>query len=286
MKFKKLRMALLRTKLEKSDFYEDIIFEKEVVNEKNVKRVVAQWINNLQSYKQIRVEKFRYLFSELYEVVFPIKITEDYSYNGLDIKFLDDEGKEYYMSKRNLYRYGNIENYIIGRRDSLLEPLVDRNFRYKISKDNTIKLTETGAMRLKQNGKNDDIVVNFYYNFENYTTEAQLSSFVTTNRIKIKYPTRGNKFDKMVLKFLFDSSEIIEYYYNVFPILKWIVAAISDEKVSISITSEISGRICSDIDVVNGIVQKYTVTEIINEGEMNRIEKNFTKDLKTFLTNN
>lgn len=285
MNFRKLRMALLRIRLDKSDFYEDIIFEKKLVNE-DVKRIVAEWMTNLQNYKQIRVEKFKDLFNELDEIIFPIKIKESYSYRCLEIEFLDNEGKEYYMSKRNLYNYYDIETYIIGRKNSLLEPLVDRDFHYKISEDKTIILTETGAMRLKQDGTDDDIVVEFCYDSEKHTTEAKLKSYVSTNKIKIKYPTMSDEFDKMVLVFLFDSNETKWYYYNVFPILKWIAETISDEKVSISITAEIEGEICSEIDVVNGIVQKYTTTEIKNEGELHIIKKIFAKDLKIFLTEN
>lgn len=285
MNFRKLRMALLRIRLEKSDFFEDIIFEKKIVS-KNVKGIVAEWMSNLQNYKRIRVEKFKDLFNELDEIVFPIKIKMFYSYISLEIEFLDDEGKEYYMSKRNLYNYKNIETYIIGRKNSSLEPLVDRDFHYKISEDKTIILTETTAMRLKQDGTDDDIAVDFCYDSEKHTTEATLKSYVSTNKIKIKYPTMSDEFDKMVLKFLLDSDETKWYYYNVFPILKWIAVAISDEKVSISITAEIEGEICSEIDMVNGIVRKYTTTEIINEGEMHIIKKIFAKDLKIFLTEN
>lgn len=285
MNFRKLRMTLLRIRLEKSDFYEDIIFEKKLVS-KDVKRIVAEWMTNLQNYKQIRVEKFKELFNELDEIIFPIKIKESHSYRSLEIEFLDDEGKEYYMSKRNLYNYHNMKTYIIGRKNSSLEPLVDRDFHYKISEDKTIILTETGAMRLKQDGTNDDIAVDFCYDSEKHTTEAKLKSYISTNKIKIKYPTMSDEFDKMVLAFLFDSNETKWYYYNVFPILKWIAATISDEKVSISITAEIEGEICSEIDVVNGIVQKYITTEIINEGEMHIIKKIFAKDLKIFLTEN
>ena len=59
--------------------------------------------------------------------------------------------------------------------------------------------------------------------------------------------------------------------------------AISDERISISIVAEVEKEIVSEIDVVNGIVQKYTVTKIINEGEMHIIKKLFAKELNKFL---
>lgn len=283
MKFRKLGMTLLRRKIKKSDFYEDIIFGDKIARKKvkRIKKIIMTWM----AYEKIKVEKFKDLLNGLDEIVFPIRITESYGYLTLDIRFLDDEGKEYYMFKRDLYNYE--ENYyIIGRRNSPLEPLIDRNFYYKISEDKTIILTETSAMRLKQDGTNDDIVVDFCYNHTEHTTEAKLHSYEQKRKIKIKYPTMSNEFDKSVLKFLFDSNETTLYYYNVFPILKWIKTLISDEKVSICITSEIEGEISSQIDVVNGIVQKHITTKIINEGEMCITKKNFSKDLKEFLTEN
>ena len=87
----------------------------------------------------------------------------------------------------------------------------------------------------------------------------------------------------MVMNYLFESNESKWYYYDVFPILKWMVMAISDERISISIVAEVEKEIVSEIDVVNGIVQKYTVTKIINEGEMHIIKKLFAKELNKFL---
>lgn len=285
MKFRKLRITLLRRKIEKSNFYEEIIFENKIV-EKNVKKILAEWMASLQEYKQIRVKKFKDLFVELNEIIFPIRIKDSYGYKSIDIIFLDAEGKEYYMLKRNLYDYYTMETYIIGRRNSSLEPLVDRDFHYKICEDKSIALIETGAMQLKQDGTNGDIVVDFCPNSIERTTEAKLSSYKQKRKIKIKYPMMSEELDKMVLSFLFNINEATWYYYNVFPILKWIAAVIPDKQVSISIIAEIEEKIYSEIEVVNGIVKKYTITEIINEGEIHIIEKVFSKDLKEFLTEN
>ena len=184
------------------------------------------------------------------------------------------------MLKRCIYSYDDIENYIIGRRNSILEPLVDRDFLYKICKDGTIILMETGAMRLKLDGNNDDIVVDFCYDSKKHTTEATLKSYTSNNKMKIQYPTIGHEFDKKVLEFLFHINEENNYYYDVFPILKWMLLSICNEKVSLSITTEVEGNICSEINIMNGIVQRYTKTEIISEG----VKLIFAKELAKFLT--
>lgn len=282
MKFREAKVRLLRKELEKSKFYEDIIFANELVSEK-VKNIVAEWIFDLQEYKDIEINKFKDLFNELDEVVFPIKIKECYGMN-LYIKFLDAEGNEYYMSKY-LYDYYSISQYMIGRRNSSLEPLVDREFYYQIYEDKTIKLIKTCALQLNQDGKNKDIIVYFCYNHDENTTEAILQSYSSENIIRIKYPTMSDEFDKMVLKFFFDN-ESKWYYYDVFPILKWIVTARSKENLSISVVAEVEKEIFSEIEVVNGVVQKYTVTKIINEGEMHIIKKLFAKEVTEFLAQN
>lgn len=282
MRFRKMRLALLRTKLATNGFYKGITFQNRVIKRK-VKKVLAEWMFCLERYKEIRVESFKELFSELHEVVFPIKIEECYG-RSLDIIFIDNEGKEYYMSKRCIYSYKEIENYIIGRRNSLLEPLVDRDFHYKISKDGTIILMETGAMKLKPDGKNDDTVVDFCYDSQKYTTEATLRFYASNNKMKMQYPTMGCEFDKKVLKFLFHINEKDYNFYDVFPVLKWIILTMPNEKVSLSITAEEEGDICSEVNITNGIVQRYTKTEIISEGEISISKLIFAKELEEFLS--
>ena len=141
-------------------------------------------------------------------------------------------------------------------------------------------------MLLKKDGKNDGIVVDFSYNAEKHTTKAKLKSYTSKRKICIEYPTKNDEFDKMVLRFLFNIYEKTEYYYNVFPILKMMLQELATEKVSISITAESEGEICSEVEVVNGIVKKYTQTKIINEREMIRNKNILEKDLKDFLKEN
>lgn len=282
MKFRKMSLAVLRIKSEHNGFYEGVLFQNQATN-KAVKKVLSRWMQCLAKDKGITIESFKELFSQLHEIVFPIKIEFCYGTSSFHMVIVDNEGKEYYMSKECILDYNNVETYIIGRRNSLLEQLVDREFQYKISKDKTIVLTRTLAMRLKADGTNDDIVVDFCYDSQKYITEATLKSFVSNNEIKMQYPTVRSEIDKKVVEFLFSISEGKFYYYNVVPILKWMLLAIPMETVSLFIRAEVEGEICSEIDIRNGIVERYMRTEIISEGEIRKIELIFAKALDEFL---
>lgn len=281
MKFRKIRKALFRARLEISGFYDGVTFQGKNV-EKKVKKVLAEWMFCLKEYKEIRVECFKDLFSKLHEVAFPIKIEEGYG-SSLNIIIIDNKGTEYYMIKRGIYVYNDMESYIIGRRNGLLEPLVDRDFHYKISKDGTITLIETGAMKLKEDVTNDDIVVDFCFDSKEHTTEATLKSYASNSKIKMKYTTMDDEFDKKVQEYLFNVNEKNYYYYDVFPILKWMLSTLPSQNVSLSITAEVDDEICSKIDVVQGIVQRYAKTEIINEGERRTSIDVFAKRIEDFL---
>lgn len=281
MEFRKIRKALFRARLEISGFYDGVTFQGKNV-EKKVKKVLAEWMFCLKEYKEIRVECFKDLFSKLHEMAFPIKIEEGYG-SSLNIIIIDNKGTEYYMTKRGIYVYNDMESYIIGRRNGLLEPLVDRDFHYKISKDGTITLIETGAMKLKEDVTNDDIVVDFCFDSKEHTTEATLKSYASNSKIKMKYTTMDDEFDKKVQEYLFNVNEKNYYYYDVFPILKWMLLILPSQNVSLSITAEVDDEICSEIDVVQGIVQKYTKTEIINEGERRTSIDVFAKRIEDFL---
>lgn len=281
MEFREIRKALFRARLEISGFYDGVTFQGKNV-EKKVKKVLAEWMFCLKEYKEIRVECFKDLFSKLHEMAFPIKIEEGYG-SSLNIIIIDNKGTEYYMTKRGIYVYNDMESYIIGRRNGLLEPLVDRDFHYKISKDGTITLIETGAMKLKEDVTNDDIVVDFCFDSKEHTTEATLKSYASNSKIKMKYTTMDDEFDKKVQKYLFNVNEKNYYYYDVFPILKWMISTLPSQNVSLSITAEVDDEICSKIDVVQGIVQRYAKTEIINEGERRTSIDVFAKRIEDFL---
>ncbi len=278
MKFENLRMLLLKKKLEKNNFYEDINFENRFVS-KNVKRNILKWFFNLWYYHDIKIEKFKDLFSKLSnEIVFPITIKQNNSYCNLAIVFRDSEEKEYYMIKEGLYT--NLDNYVIGRRNSSLEPLIDRDFHYELLEDGSIILIKTGAMLLNKDGKNIDIMCNFSYNTKNNTTNATLKSNTLRREICIEYPTKGAAFDKMVLNYLLIIKEKTEYYYNVFPILRKMLQELATARVSISVIALKDDVVCSKIEVVEGIVKEYTKSKAINEEEMVTKKKIFETKLK------
>lgn len=280
MKSKKL-MLYLRSKIGTRNFYEDIIFK---VNSTELKKRILKWCDNLQKYKGININQFKELLLPLNEIVLPIKINSVFcsrSGRRFDIDFTDNEGKKYYMIQDTLYAYNKINTYIIGRRNSKLEPLLDREFTFEILEDK-IQLIESGILKLKEEGTNDEIAVDFQYNNAENVTQATLKSYETNRTIKIQYPTIDMEFDKEVLEFLLKNNEEHWYYYDVFPILRWI-SCILEKPICVSITAEIEKEISSEVEVVKGKVQKYTFTEIINEDEIHVIKKIFCRDLDEFL---
>lgn len=287
MKFEKVRLLVLRLRLRERGFYEDISFKDKLV-EKKLKRNVTKWMLDLQRYKQIQVDKFKDLFTSLNEVVFPITIIDYWhcSSYSLSMEFKDNNGYIYYMSNRNIYNHNSFDEYLIGRRDSQLEPFVDREFHYKICEDKTIELLMSSAMKLDEYGLNDEFIVDFYYNEEEQETEVLLEAYLYHDKIKIIYPTISEGFDKKVLQYLFSIGKKSDYYYDVFPILKWITAQIPDNNVSVSIVADVgedTEEISSEIQVVNGIVRKHTFTKMISEDEVQKFTVKLAKSLKRFL---
>lgn len=282
MKFREIKLALLRSELEKSNFYEEVTFANKFVSNAT-KKVIAEWMFCLEKYKKIHIRRFKKLFSQLDEIVFPIKITNCFSFSIIELSFVDNEGKKYYMSNHNICDYNNMETYTIGRRNSLLEPLIDRMFFYKISENQSIMLMETEAMKLYPNGDNDNIMVDFYYNHQDNTTQATLHSFVNSNKIVIKYPTVDNDFDKKLLEFLFSIYEKYDYYYDATLILRWLLSYLSDKLISLSITAIINNEIYSKIDILFGIVTKYIKPEKISQNETHIHHILLNKNLEEFL---
>ncbi len=273
-------------KMRKDEFYEDVAFKE---GKDYLKIFMSNWAVKLQRHKKINrnttIKKFKDLLIPLGEVEFPIVIDYVFSRRGiLDLSFSDSDGKGYYIMA-NICDYNKLNTYIVGRRNSQIEPLIDRDFTLEITTEK-IDLIETGILRLKEDGTNSDGAVNLYYNNKNNTTEAELSSYKFNRTIKIQYPTMSLEFDKKVEEFLFNSNEEHWYYYNVCPILKWITEMLEENVSSISIKAEVGKEVCSEIEVVNGIVHKYTKTEIVNEGEMHTIKVIFAKNLNEFLEEN
>ncbi len=282
MKFREMKLALFRKELERRKFYEEVTFEDKLVS-KNSKKIIGQWIFNLENYKKIKINKFKELFSQLNEIVFPIKIQYCYSSNSLDIMIIDNKNNQYYMSNLWIYSYNDLEKYTIGRRNSPLEPLIDREFTYRILKNKNILLLEMGVLKLNPDGTNDNISVEFKYNFQKQITEVTLSSYISNHIIKIEYPTMDEEFDRKVLELLLNINDKNYYYYDAFPILKLMLSIISDETISLCITAKVEDEISSDIYIEKGIVQRYTKTEIISENQMNINKTICAKNLEEFL---
>lgn len=288
MRSRVISLAVLRARLEINHFYDDIIFEGKSVG-KEFKKIVEKWLFNLERYKHIRLEKFRSLFSQLQEVIFPIKIEWCYESIGrCNIEFLDNEGKKYYFIIIDYLNWNNMDKYIIERRNSFLEPLIDRVFNYKIIEDQTISLIKTTVMQLKLNKDADDKVVEFSYDYKNSTTKATLKFDTATIKIELTYPSKNSVFDKKVQEYLFNLTST-KCYYDVLPILKWIALVMKNE-ITICITSELEDDersiIFSIIEVENDIVQIYIKTEVVGYEEIRTTRKIFAKNLEEFIAEN
>lgn len=283
MKFRELRKILTRWGLETRGFYEGINFEN-IKAEKRFKSLVAEWIFYLKEYKKLRVRSFKDLFMELKEIEFPIEIKECYGTFGLRTTIVDNKGTEYYIEKTGIFLYNGIENYIVGRRDTIIPEIsfIDRDFHYKISKDGII-LTEKEKWKANSYNDNPDTKVKFLFNSKD-TTEVLLTNPYSDNRkIKIQYSTMNIEFDEKVQEYLFDINEKYWYYYDIFPVLEWMLSVIAIKNVSLSIAAEVDGNTYSEVVIDNGIVQKYTKTERISEGWHRTSIDVFAKSLEDFL---
>ena len=280
MEFREMKKILVRFGLKTRGFYEGINFESKKA-EKKLKKLLKEWMFYLNKYKKIRIGCFKDLFRKFNEIEFPITIKGCWGSFNLEATIIDNRGIAYYMLKDGIFCYNGLESYIIGRRDIMPGPLViDTDFKYKILKDGSIALNRKGIMKSKTD---TNIGVDFSFDSEKHTTEATLKSYASNSKIKMKYTTMDDEFDKKVQEYLFNVNEKNYYYYDVFPILKWMISTVPSQNVSLSITAEVDDEICSKIDVVQGIVQRYAKTEIINEGERRTSIDVFAKRIEDFL---
>ena len=282
MKFRNLEISFMRMKLKRCNFYEDVFFVNDVL-EKKAKSTLAEWMTNLPKYEQKEIKKFKELLKVQDEIVFPIKIKNAYG-NNIDFKFVDAKENKYYISSRNVYTCYDMLTYTIGKRECSIEPLIDKGIHYKICNDKSIKPIGITITQLDEDGENSDIVGYLHYNYDEGTEEFTLYSKELNGKIKIKYPIRNDDFYRSIFKFLLDSNETKWHYYNVLPIVQWIIETIKDKSLSMSVIAEINAEIFSEIEVVNGFVQKYTTTKIIDGGEMHIIKKIFVKTLDEVLS--
>ena len=275
--FRKLKVALMRKKLEQSDFYEDVTFSTDIFKEWT-QDCFAIWMYDLKRYHQIEIKKFKDLFENSNEIGFPIQIKRS-SGGGIDINFIDRNGEEYYIYNRSIYDYYKMKEYYIGKRDTLSEPPVDKSYHYRMCKGGAIVLVETSILKLEQD-ENSETMCEILYNYSTNTEEIIMH--FQDRKIKIEYPIRDNKIRKEIVKYIWECVETKWYFYDVFPVLKW-MENIIEKDATIHIVAEINNEVFSEIKIEDGIVQKYTVTQIINEGEMHIIQKIFTKKIEEFL---
>lgn len=275
-KFKVIQLYLSRPK-----FFEGVEFKNKYV-ENNCKEYFAIWVQRLQKYKNIKVNKFKDLFTKLDEVHFPVKIIQCTAFYSVDVHLIDSKQERYYFINDDYFS----NTYAIGRRNSSVEPFVDRDFKFKILKDDGITFIETGILELDDNGNNKHVSLNFAYDTEKSTTSVILESYEYDITIEITYSIINDKLDKKIQKEILRMTETKFYYNDVFPILVLICTQVNCKDMSISIVAKIKEDIYSQINVKNGIVKKYILTQIINEKESRRFKILLSKDLTTFLSDN
>ena len=114
-------------------FYEDVIFYKKV-DKKQVNEFMKKWRKNLEKFKQVRLKKFKDLLTPLEEIVLPITIHDTFlGISSFNVEMTDAEGKEYYLIQDAPYDYNKMNTYLIGRRNSQLEPKLDRDFTFQMN---------------------------------------------------------------------------------------------------------------------------------------------------------
>lgn len=283
MKFRKLKVGFMRLRLKRCNFYDGVFFSNDIVRKK-VEKSVAEWMTYLKDYKEIEIKKFRDLFIKLNdEVTFPIKIKESYG-EKLDIKFTDVQGNKYYMSKRNIVSYSDVNKYLIGKRSTGTESF-DEEIYYKINQNASIDILKENITKINQDENSSESKCELCYTDDENVKEITLYSYSDSTKIEVKYVMKHDrKVDELVIKYLLVDVAAKWYSYNVLPIFKWMLETTGS--LSISITSEIDEDVFSEIEVSNGIVQKYTFTKVIDEGEMHIIKKIFAKTLDEFFNEN
>lgn len=277
MKFSKLKKTVMRKSLEKTNFYKDVFFSDDFCK-KYSQKVIYEWIYNLEKYKHIKVKKFKDLFKEFNEIVFPIEIIHS-NIGGyfVQLDIIDISGKKYYFSQSCIWE--NINEYSIGRRNTTSKPFSDNEIHYRILKNEEIEGVKKYVVKLKDDGTNGSPKYEEYYNADMQVIEISDSNGV----IKIEYPILENVKKELLAEFL-RCNDKRWYYYDVFPIFKWIVDKTKEYDIkAIHIVAEIDKEVYSEIKMVDNVIQTYTITQVINEEEIHIIKKIFAKNIKKFL---
>lgn len=285
MKFRKVQLELVRSKLDESDFYEDIIFANDEVKELAQKKI-ASWMLSLEICETVQAEikKFKELFSKVDGISFPIEIqNSNSSLFSIDISIVDRNGKQYYISKDDIYDCYNITEYYIGRRNTTTKSYIDYENCYKICKNEVIKKLKATVVKINLDGTNKESIYETYYNQQN---NMQVIEFLENEKrkIKIEYQIVSKEIGKKIFEDFLELDDTKWYYYDVFAIFKWVVNKMEDSDMnSLHIIAEIDNEVYSEIKMVDNIVQTYTTTQVIREDEMHIIKKLFAKKLEEFL---
>ncbi len=277
--FERIDVILMQRKLEKSNFYEDVVFANDTVKERGQKNV-AKWMVNLKRYKQIEIKRFIDLFSNLEEIKFPIKIKKSSKYE-LNLYIIDSLENKYHISSNGIFDYYNITKYFIGSINTKPELSIYRNFCYEISEEGIINLEKITIAKLDKYDLYYEII--YDYRYKNKTEEITVCSYEQDSQITVKYPMSSIEVNNEIFQYFLNNIERNWYYYDVFPIFKWLISKITGDDVSIYIVAEIGNEVFSEVEVVNGIVHKYTFTRVVNEGEVHVVKKVFAKKLEEFL---
>lgn len=137
MRRDEVEIEKFRKKLENDGFFENVILGQASVVLNETDGGISGLMYYLKKYKKIEVKKFKDLFCQLKEVIFPIIITKMYGRTKyVRFEFKDRVGKKYYFICDSFaYNFENMSKYIIGRINSSIEPLTNREFYYQILTD-------------------------------------------------------------------------------------------------------------------------------------------------------
>lgn len=280
----KRKIKRFRKKLIKKGFFEDVILDKASVVLNDPDGGISSWMFYLKKYKEIEIKKLKDLFILLDEVKFPITITKMYGENNwVRFEFKDKIGKEYYAMNELIFNYEELSKFTIGRRNSKIEPLIDRDFHYQILPDGDIKLYQSGLLKLNADGTNTDLVVEFNYDYDKNFTKVIRKSYKNDMQLVLEYPSKGNKIDEKVKALMLNIREGSNVYYDVVPILKNMIEIMDKNDISINIASKFGGETHSEIKVEHNIVQSYTCTKRVSAERICKTIDVFKKDLKYFL---
>lgn len=251
------KIKRFRKELMKKGFFEDVIFDEASVTSYDPDGEISGWMYYLKKYKETEIKKFKDLFILLDEVKFPITITKMYGGNDwVRFAFKDKKGEEYYVINHHHLNYERLSKFIIGRRNSKIEPLIDREFHYQISSDGDIELYQTVILKLNEDGTNTDLVVEFNYDYDKNLTEVIRRSYKKDMQLVLEYPSEGNKIDERAKEFMLNIVDGSNVYYNVVPILKNMIEIMCKNDISINIEAKFGGEIYSAVKVEHSIVTK------------------------------